>query len=84
MLSHARHLRALRRLSAAATAAVVLFSATTLFGQSSAKEKVEKTPKNYSIPWIITLAGMAGIAVPVGMATRRKWELPFEGEEDEK
>jgi len=76
----------LRRLSAVAAVAAVLLTAT--FASAQAKpsataankkgDPLEKKSKNYSIPWVATIACLAAIAVPVAMATRRKWDMPFE------
>jgi hypothetical protein len=88
MPSLSRFFRSLGRWSAVAVAAAMLLTATAAFAQNSAVNKKdpqeEKGAKNYSIPWIATLLGLAAIVAPVAMATRRKWDMPFENDEDEK
>jgi hypothetical protein len=72
----------LRRLAAVVATAVVLLSTTTSFAQAAKKEEPEKKTKNYSIPWVVTVLCLAGLVVPVAMATQRKWEMPFEDDEE--
>ena len=81
----------LRRLLAVVAPAVivtiaVLLTATTTFAQAEKRgDPAEKKSKNYSIPWVVTVLCLAGLVVPVAMATQRKWEMPFEDDdEDEK
>jgi hypothetical protein len=87
MPSLPRLFRSLRRGLSVVAAAAVLLAATTVFAQSDkdAEKKdpaAAKEPKNYSLPWIATLLGAAAIVAPVVMATQRKWEMPFDDEEE--
>jgi hypothetical protein len=79
----------LRRLATVATTAVVLLTAALAHAEAQPTGTSKDAPagpasKNYSIPWVATIMGLAAIIVPVAMASRRKWEMPFEDEEDEK
>jgi len=73
------------RLAAVVAAAAVLLTANVSFAQAGKKEEPAPKSKNYSIPWVVTVLCLAGLVVPVAMATQRKWEMPFEDDdEDEK
>jgi hypothetical protein len=77
----------LRRLPAAVAVAIVLTATTITFAQAepTAARKDGPPPsatKNYSIPWVATMLGLAAIIAPVAIATRRKWEMPFPEDEE--
>jgi len=83
MPSFVAALTAVRRLAAVVVATALLFTASTALAQAGKKDDpVEKKAKNYSIPWVVTLLCLAGIVTPVAMATRRKWEVPTEEDEE--
>ena len=87
MPSHIGLISRLRRFIAVVGPAVivtvaVLLTAGTALAQAEKKEPAEKKSKNYSIPWVVTVLCLAGLVVPVAMATQRKWEMPFEDDEE--
>jgi hypothetical protein len=72
-----------RRLAAVVATAAVLLTATVSFAQAAKKEEPAPKSKNYSIPWVVTVLCLAGLVVPVAMATQRKWEMPFEDDDED-